>query len=58
MVDKVSATDIASSIGMALNISTEQVGLKAGMLVTAIFPIIGVAVVLVIMRYFKESSRV
>jgi fucose permease len=56
VVDKVSATSFATNLGNTLNISAEQVGLKAGMLVTALFPIVGIAVVLVIMRYFKKDS--
>ena len=54
VVDKVSATERAVNLGSKLNISAEQVGLKAGMLVTSLFPLIGVAVVLIIMRYFKK----
>ena len=54
VVDKVSATELAVNLGSKLNISAEQVGLKAGMLVTSLFPLIGVAVVLIIMRYFKK----
>ena len=56
VVDKVSATNFATELGVALNISAEQVGLKVGMLVTALFPIIGIIVVLVIMKYFKKNT--
>ena len=58
VVDKISVTDFATNIGNALNISAEQVGLKCGMLITALFPIIGIAVVLIIMRYFKKEDAV
>lgn len=57
VVDKVSASNFAVSVGNSLNITAEQVGLKVGMLITAIFPIIGIAVVLVIMRYFKKNTQ-
>jgi fucose permease len=57
VVDKVSASNFAVSVGNRLNITAEQVGLKVGMLMTAIFPIIGIAVVLVIMRYFKKNTQ-
>ena len=56
VVDKVSASEFALNLGNTLNISAEQVGLKAGMLVTALFPIIGIVVVLVIMKYFKKNK--
>lgn len=36
--------------------TVEQVGMKAGMLVTAIFPILGVIVVLLAMRYFGKNK--
>ena len=57
VVDKVSASNFAVSMGNSLNITAEQVGLKVGMLMTAIFPIIGIAVVLVIMKYFKKNTQ-
>ena len=57
VVDKVSVSNFAVNLGNSLNISAEQVGLKIGMLVTALFPIIGIAVVLAIMRYFKATDK-
>lgn len=57
VVDKVSVSNFAVNLGNSLNISAEQVGLKAGMLLTALFPIIGIAVVLAIMRYFKATDK-
>ena len=57
VVDKVSATDLAANLGNTLNISAEQVGLKVGMLITSLFPIIGIAVILVIMRFFKKKAE-
>ena len=37
--------------------TAEQIGLKVGMLVTAVFPIIGTFVILFIIRYFKVEQR-
>lgn len=56
VVDNVSASSFAAELGAALNLSAEQIGLKAGMLVSAVFPIIGIVVVLVLIRYFKKHS--
>ncbi len=56
VVDKVSMTDFAVSLGNSLNISAEQVGLKIGMLVTALFPILGIFIVFTAMRYFKKNK--
>ena len=57
VVDKVSSADLAINLANNLNVSPEQIALKAGMLVTALFPIIGIAVVLVIMKYFKNENK-
>ncbi len=59
VIDKVSATDFACDIGEKLKLSVEQVGLKAGMLVTSIFPIIGAVILILVIRYFnKQKSEV
>ncbi|MDD6478775.1 MAG: MFS transporter [Oscillospiraceae bacterium] len=56
IVDNVSVTDFALNLSNTLHISAEQVGLKIGMLVTSLFPIIGILIVLAIIRYFKKNS--
>lgn len=56
IVDRVSVSSWATEMGTALQISAEQVGLKVGMLVNALFPLIGVFVVLFIMHYFKKQK--
>ena len=53
VVDNVSATSFAAELGNTLGISAEQVGLKAGMLVTSLFPILGIVVLAVTLRYFR-----
>ncbi len=57
VVDNVSASKFAAELGMKFNLTAEQIGLKAGMLATSIFPILGIVVVLVIMRYFKAQKK-
>ena len=57
VTDTVSASPIALDIGQTLGLSVEQVGLKAGMLITAIFPILGTVVMLCIIRYFKKNKK-
>ena len=57
VVDKVSATDFAVNLGGILNITTEQVGLKIGMLVTSVFPILGIVVVLVVRNFFNKKQK-
>ena len=56
VVDKVSTSATGIELASTLGMTVEQVGMKAGMLVTAIFPILGVIVVLLAMRYFGKNK--
>lgn len=58
VVDQVAASPSAVQLGAALSLSPDQIGLKAGMLVCALFPIMGTGVVIWIMRYFQNNSAV
>lgn len=55
VVDGVSAHAVATSVVGGL--SPEQIGLKTGMLVSAVFPIVGTGLVLVIARKFRGWKR-
>ncbi|MBQ8015767.1 MAG: hypothetical protein IJ264_06250, partial [Clostridia bacterium] len=57
VVDNVAASGFAAELGSKLNLAAEQIGLKAGMLVTAIFPILGAGVILFAISYFKKRNR-
>ena len=57
VVDKVAASEIALELGAKLSLDAEQIGLKAGMLVTAVFPILGTAVIIFAMKYFKKMKK-
>lgn len=56
VVDKVSAGELALRLGQRLGMTAEQIGLKAGMLITAIFPAIGTVLLLCTFRYFKNRT--
>ena len=56
VIDQVSASSLAIELSTTLSLTTEQIGMKAGMLVTALFPILGTLLVLFIMRYFKKTK--
>lgn len=56
VTDTVSASPIASELGTALGLTAEQIGLKAGMLFTTIFPILGVVVILIAINFFKKQT--
>lgn len=56
VVDNVSASDFALNMSTAMNISPEQIGMKVGMLVSAVFPIIGVVLLLFTIRHFRKAK--
>ena len=57
VVDSVSVSNFAAELGATLGLSAEQIGLKAGMLVCALFPILGTLLLIFIIRYFKGQAR-
>lgn len=56
VVDAVSASEYGIALAEQLSLTPEQVGMKAGMLVCSVFPIIGIFVVAFIIRYFKKND--
>ena len=54
VVDKVSASSFAAELSQNIGLSVEQIGLKAGMLLTAIFPLIGTAILIFV--FFKRRK--
>ncbi len=56
IVDTVAASEWVKPISAGLAISPEQMGMKAGMLMAAIFPALGVAVLLYMKRYFRKQN--
>lgn len=56
VVDKVSLSDFAARQGAALGLLPEQIGLKAGMLLSAFFPIAGAVLLAITIKYFKKQK--
>lgn len=56
IVDTVAASDWVKPISESLAISPEQVGLKLGMLISAMFPLLGVGVLLYMKRFFQKNT--
>ncbi|MBR5808944.1 MAG: MFS transporter [Clostridia bacterium] len=54
IADNISASEFAQIIGGTLALSPEQIGLKAGMLIASIFPLLGVFLLLYMKKYFKK----
>lgn len=54
--DKFSLTDFAFKLSNILNISTEQVGMRVGLLVAGLFPVAGVLCILCMKNHFKTQK--
>lgn len=54
VVDAVAVSNVAARLSGTLSLSVEQIGMKAGMLTAAIFPIIGIFVLVYIRKFFKK----
>ena len=57
VVDAVAASGWAAGMSGTLLISAEQIGMKVGMLTSAIFPILGVAALLYTKKYFAAHRK-
>lgn len=55
VVDTVTLSKWAGVIGEDLNLTAEQIGMKAGMLITTLFPLLGVILLIYIKKYFKQK---
>lgn len=58
VVDKVSVSSFAFELGNKIGMAPEQIGMKVGMLIASIFPIIGTVVVICIIRSFSSKKEV
>ena len=56
VVDKVTASSFAADIAIKTGLAAEQIGMKAGMIITAFFPLIGIVALVVTVRYFKKKN--
>ena len=55
--DKFGLTSFALKISEMFNISTEQVSMRAGLLVAGLFPVAGVICILCMKKYFEKYGR-
>ena len=56
VIDNVSVSKFALNLSATLNLTPEQIGLKTGMLITSIFPILGTILMVFIIKYFKKQK--
>ncbi len=58
IVDVVAASQWGISLSQSMAISPEQLGMKVGMLLAAVFPVLGVAVLLYMKKYFGKRDAI
>ncbi len=56
LADKIAVMNFAENLAQKLCITKEQVGIRAGMLAAAVFPLLGVVVLLVMKRFFRKNK--
>ena len=57
VVDKVSISSWAEKLSMTVALAPEQIGMKTGMLVAAVFPLVGTVLLIYIRKYFTHHSN-
>lgn len=57
IVDFVSESNFAAELSLLTGFTAEQIGMKAGMLVSSAFPAIGVILLIFIIKYFGKAKR-
>jgi len=57
LVDNISITQLAGTVGSKLALTSEQVGFQVGMLCAAIFPILGVILLMYMKKFFKIAKE-
>ena len=57
LIDAVARSPFAESLCAQLSATPEQIGLRAAMLSTAVYPLIGTVLVLIAYRFFKKKSN-
>lgn len=56
VVDQVSASSFAAQLSLTSGMSAEEIGLKVGMLIASLFPLLGVSLVIYIRRFYAKQK--
>ena len=56
VIDRVTVSDYAARRALETGLTPEQIGMQTGMLVTSLFPIIGIVLLLFIIRFFRKNN--
>ena len=57
VVDGIGGSALAKDLAPKLSMSAEQIGLRSGVLLSALFPLLGVIVIALMKRYFKKKEE-
>ena len=57
VVDKVTVSEWAIRLSDSIAMTPEQIGMKTGMLVASLFPILGIALLIFMRKYFKKKDK-
>lgn len=57
VVDQIALTPWAQAFGSAISMSPEQVGFKVGMLIAAVFPLLGILLLMYMKKAFKKQEN-
>ncbi len=57
IVDKVSESAFAINLSQTTSMATDEIGLKVGMLIASVFPILGIGLLIYIMKTLKTSKE-
>ena len=57
ITDSIIASPFATELASALSISVEALGMKAGLLVGMLFPLIGIIIFGIILRSYKKEKQ-
>ncbi len=56
VIDNVSSSQFARDLGSSLSLAPEQIGLKVGMFITSVFPLLGAILLVFIIKFFKKEK--
>lgn len=56
LVDKISLTKWANTLGDKLSLTSEQIGFKSGMLIATVFPLLGIILLLYMKKHFNKDK--
>lgn len=57
LADKVSSSNFAHNLSERLKISTEEIGMRTGLLSGALFTLLGVVLIFIMKRYFEKKTE-